>query len=128
MFYKIFLKIIITIESLVIIRFLLVYAVLLILVLATKIPGQTLITESTNNTEKIVIYEIGKPFLFGSSTIQVEFSSQSAETPIIFQTDFPNDGANIGAGQFNIEWKSDCASITIMPSEAPDYIMEIAYP
>ena len=128
MFYKIFLKVVIAIESLIIVRFLLIYGFLIILVLSTKLPKQTLITESTNNTEKIAIYEVGQAFLFGSSTIRIEFSSKNSETPIVFQTDFPNDGATVGAGQFDIQWNADCASITIKPDEAPDYIMDIAYP
>ncbi len=129
MFYKIFLKIIIVIESLIIVRFLLAYAFLIIIIVfSTKLPRQTLITESTNNTEKIAIYEVGQAFLFGSSTIRVELSSQKSKTTIAFQTDFPNDGATVGAGQFDIQWNADYASITIKPSEAPDYIMDIAYP
>lgn len=124
---NIFMKIIIGIEVLVILRLLLIYFTLLILAIGTHIPKETLLLESTNvnGSEKIIISEIGKPFLQGDADIQVELIKDN-NIHTSFQTMLSNGSSNIKSEQFDVLWKSDYVQIVFMPYEDDDFIIEIS--
>lgn len=62
----------------------------------------------------VSIYEIGKPFLLGNSTIKIRYGAYN------FQTSLSNDGAALNDSNFKIVDNEDFYEVTIKGSEQSD--------
>lgn len=77
-------------------------------------------SKSPDGTNGVTLYEIGRPFIFGSSKIRIYASGT------VFDAEIKNDGAALTDNNYKVEWDGNTPVITLSGEEQSDFVYKVA--
>lgn len=83
-----------------------------------------------NNVEsnyRILFQEIGEPFTFGPSEVEIALEDETGKTLDAVTTRIYNDGGNLDKGNLTVTWTDGGVQIAIHGDEQEDEIHELYY-
>lgn len=83
--------------------------------------------ENTETGHSVILQEIGSPFSFGPSKVQIILENEKGELVDEAEDYIYNDGKNLNQGNISVIWTDTSANVTLCGEEQEDKSLVLQY-